>query len=225
VRRALSGFALGGALLLSTAAPAGEIPDAVVVLDVREKTRPGDVPEAAPARFVLMEDGTVFVGGSGVVWTGRLEKREARQLEKAVGRVRRMRGLPAQVSFGPGDTTYRLEIRKEREITASGDPAAAPASLRPLAALLAELAEFRHPSLRPFRPSAYALRAVEGSLPGGCRAWAFAAPLAQALGAPRAIAAEEIVGSWPVGAAPASVCHGEKRYVVTLRPLLPGERP
>jgi hypothetical protein len=31
--------------------------------------------------------------------------------------------------------------------------------------------------------------------------------------------------SWPTGAAPASVCAGDKKYVVTLRPLLPGEKP
>jgi len=30
---------------------------------------------------------------------------------------------------------------------------------------------------------------------------------------------------WPTGAAPAAVCDGDRRFVVTLRPLLPGERP
>ena len=31
--------------------------------------------------------------------------------------------------------------------------------------------------------------------------------------------------AWPTGAMPASVCSGDRRYVVTLRPLLPGEQP
>ena len=39
-----------------------------------------------------------------------------------------------------------------------------------------------------------------------------------------AVAAADAIG-WPTGALPASVCAGDKRFVVTLRPLLPGERP
>jgi len=30
---------------------------------------------------------------------------------------------------------------------------------------------------------------------------------------------------WPTGGAPGAVCDGDRRFVVTLRPLLPGERP
>ena len=59
---------------------------------------------------------------------------------------------------------------------------------------------------------------------GGCRAWSFSLPLAQALAAPRFLAAAEALG-WPTGAMPASVCADDRRYAVTLRPLLPDERP
>ena len=31
--------------------------------------------------------------------------------------------------------------------------------------------------------------------------------------------------SWPTGALPACVCADDRRYAVTLRPLLPGEQP
>jgi hypothetical protein len=30
---------------------------------------------------------------------------------------------------------------------------------------------------------------------------------------------------WPTGATPAQVCSGDKTYVVTFRPLVPGEKP
>jgi hypothetical protein len=42
--------------------------------------------------------------------------------------------------------------------------------------------------------------------------------------APRILTAADFA-TWPTGAAPASVCAGDKSYVVTLRPLLPGEKP
>ena len=64
----------------------------------------------------------------------------------------------------------------------------------------------------------------EARLAGGCRAWGFTFPIAQALAGPRAVTAAEASG-WPTGAVPASVCADDRRYAVTLRPLLPGERP
>ena len=42
--------------------------------------------------------------------------------------------------------------------------------------------------------------------------------------APRVVKAEA-AATWPTGAVAASVCAGDKRYAVTLRPLLPGEKP
>ncbi len=66
--------------------------------------------------------------------------------------------------------------------------------------------------------------AREGKLAGGCRRWTFAEPVTESLFAPRTVPAAD-VENWPTGAAPASVCAGEKTYVVALRPLLPGEKP
>jgi hypothetical protein len=64
----------------------------------------------------------------------------------------------------------------------------------------------------------------EARLVGGCRAWGFTFPITEALAGPRTVAADEAKG-WPTGARPASVCVDGRRYVLTLRPLLPGERP
>jgi hypothetical protein len=105
-----------------------------------------------------------------------------------------------------------------------GDLAAATPALQPLAALVLDLERFHHPALRPYAPAFFALSAREGTLPGGCRPWTRPEPLADSVFAPRIVTAADFP-SWPTGAAPASVCAGDKKYVVTLRPLLPGEKP
>ena len=48
--------------------------------------------------------------------------------------------------------------------------------------------------------------------------------MAESVFAPIGVPAKQADG-WPTGATPASVCSGDKQYVVTLRPLLPGELP
>lgn len=83
---------------------------------------------------------------------------------------------------------------------------------------------FDHPGLGRYAPTGYALSAREGRLAGGCRPWRFPFAIEDALAAPRLVEASDAEG-WPTGGWPASVCAGEKRYVVTLRPLLPGEQP
>src|SRR6059036_1600298 len=114
------------ALAAAPSASAGDIPKAVVVLDSLTATLPDQVPEAAPPRFVLLEDGQVFVGGTSRLAAGRLAKPEA------------------------------------KDITVAGDPAEAPpANLLPLARLVQQMLRFDHPSLRPFRPGAYAVVARE----------------------------------------------------------------
>ena len=47
---------------------------------------------------------------------------------------------------------------------------------------------------------------------------------AEAVAAPRGVPAAA-AADWPTGGAVASVCAGEKHYLVSLRPLLPGEKP
>ena len=213
-------------LVASRAAGAGEIPGSVIVLEVVAPPLPGQVPGAAPPRFVLLASGEVFVGGTSRLATGRLEKPEVRALEKLIEQVRKLPGLGSTVSLGAGPSRYRLVLRKGRslEILATGDPATAPAPLKPLASLLQDLSAFDHPSLRPFEPASYLLSAREGSLTGGCRPWSFGVSPGEAAVAPRSVPAAA-AADWPTGALAASACAGDKRYVVTLRPMVPGERP
>ncbi len=204
----------------------GEIPGALVVMEVLTHPLSGYVAEAAPPRFVLLEDGQVFVGGTSEVATGRLESGELKALDKRLGEVRRLSGLSGNVTLGSGTARHRLFLRKGRPIDmmVTGEPTQAVAALRPLGSLLRDLARFDHPSLRPYKASLYALSAREGRPTGGCRPWPFSEPLSTATFVPRVLPASD-VGSWPVGAAAASACAGDKVYVVTLRPLLPGEKP
>jgi hypothetical protein len=213
-------------VLAASAASAGDIPEAVIVLEAPPAPLPGQVAEGAPPRFVLLEDGQVFVGGTSRLATGRLTAGERRDLERRAADVRKLPGLSSAVTLGPGTERRRLVVRKGRPLDTvlTGDPAGAPPALKPLAAFVDWLARFRHPSLKAFEPVSYALSAREGALPGGCRAWNRLEPLDTAVFAPRVVPAAGL-GDWPTGAVAASVCLGDKRYVVTFRPLLPGERP
>jgi hypothetical protein len=215
-------------LAAGPAAAASDIPKAVVVVESLTAALPDQVPEAAPPRFVLLEDGQVFVGGTSRLAAGRLSKTEAKDIEARVVAVRQLPGFGASVTLGAGPQRYRLRLRKggAQDITVAGDPAGpeAPANLQPVAALLNQLLSFDHPSLRPYRPASYAVIAREGKIAGGCRRWTFPDPVSESLFAPRTVPAAGAEG-WPTGAVPASVCAGDKTYVVALRPLLPGERP
>lgn len=214
------------ALAALSPASASDIPKAVVTVESLTATLPDQVPEAAPPRFALLEDGQVFVGGTSRLSAGKLARAEAKDIEARVVGVRQLPGFGASVTLGAGPQRYRLRLRKggAQDITVAGDPAEAPASLRPLAALLQQLLAFDHPSLRPYRPASYAVIAREGKLAGGCRRWTFAEPVSDSLFAPHTVPAAD-AENWPTGAAPASVCVGDKTYVVALRPLLPAERP
>ena len=216
------------------AAVGGEIPAASIVLEALPAP-PGGDPSSAPARFVLLKDGQVFVGGTSRIEAGRLEKGEAQALRKRAEQVRKLPGLASPVALG-GDASRVLRLRlledDPLDLLATGEPAAAPPSLAPLATLLADLLRFNHPSLRPYAPSTYGMTAREARLPGGCRPWGFTFPIAEALASPRTVSAAEAAG-WPTGAVPASVCVDDprssagasRRYAVTLRPLLPNEVP
>lgn len=203
------------------------LPQAVVILEVLEPLGPGLVPEAAPPRFVMLEDGQVFVGGTRGLATVKLEGDARRELERRVADVRKL-PLSGAMSFGDGPQRYRLFLKKGRPIDMqlSGDPAGAPAVVAPLARLVTELASWGHEGLRPFTPAGYWMSAREGRLVGGCRRWRGSAPVSGAVFAPRVVPALEIKErEWPTGAVAASVCEGDKRYIVTFRPMLPGEAP
>jgi hypothetical protein len=212
------------AVALPAAARAGDLPGALAFLETHVPALPGSVPEAAPARFALLEDGQVFVGGSSEVRAGRLESRDLKALDKRLGDVRKLPGLAGSVSLGPGTQRFRLVLRKGRplDMTLTGDPAQASGALRPLGQLIQDLLRFDHPSLRPYAPASYVLTAREARLPGGCRSWPFPEPPSTFV--PKVVPAQE-VAQWPKGSAPASVCVGDKAFVVALRPLLPGEQP
>jgi hypothetical protein len=207
-------------------ARAGDVPKAVAVLEVAAPMLPGQVPDAAPVRFALLETGQVYVGGTSDIAVGQLSSSEQKALEKRLADLRKLSGIAGTVTFGSGARKARLVVRKGRplDMTITGDPAEAPGALKPLAALVGDLAAFDHPSLRPWKPDSYALRAREGKLPGGCRPWPYDEPLAGTDFTPRIVPAAQVV-YWPTGAAPASVCQGDKSWIVTLRPLLPGETP
>ena len=204
---------------------AAEIPGALLVLEVQPVASPGRYPESAPPRFVLLEKGQFFVGGSRQLAGGRLESSELRALEGRVERLRKLQGLGSHVELGGGPARYRLQLLGKRplEIVATGDPKRAPSALQPLASLLSDLEDFDHASLRFLKPESFLLVAREGRLPGGCRPWSFGFAPGEA-GAGRVVPAAA-AADWPQGDRAASACAGEQRFVVTLRPLLPGERP
>jgi hypothetical protein len=218
---------LAGAAAAAVPSPAGEVRSAVVVLEVFTQTLPHHVPEAAPPRFALLEDGRVFTGGTRSLSVGKLESRELRDLEKRLSDVRKLPGLAGTTTLGPGERRHRLRLFKggrPLDITVTGDPAQARPEMRALAALLQDLEKFSHPTLRPYEPDTFALSAREGTLRGGCRRWRGSPPVAESVFAPIGVPAAMADG-WPTGASPASVCSGDQTYVVTLRPLLPGEQP
>jgi hypothetical protein len=225
-RAAVVVFFVAGAAASSTPSPAAESPDVIVLVDLVAPFAPGQVWSAAPPRFALYEDGQVFVGGTSRVASGRLEKAEVKAIEDQIAVVRKLPGLGTTVTFAEGGPRYRVQVRKGKplDLVVTGDPAGAPAALRPLAALLQNLSAFEHESLRPYEAANYALAAREAALPGGCRAWTFAVPLNDVVAGPRGIS-QSAVGDFPTGATPASVCEGGKTYHLTLKPLLPGERP
>jgi hypothetical protein len=217
---------LGVGLAAAQPGQVERVADAEVILEVVEPGRPGEVPEAEPPRFVLLETRRVYVGGSSEILTAQLDKRDVKPIQKMLKDVRKIKDLGASVVLGSGEREYRLWRRDGRpqSVVARGNPARAPRGLRPLARLLMELEAFHHSRLRPFRPSQYELRVVESDLPGGCRRWDVGLPLPEARSGSVRVPAEAFVG-WPTGRWPASVCGPVRRLLVTLRPLLPGETP
>lgn len=228
IARALGlGTVVAAAAAGTVPSQAGEVRNAVVVLEVLTQTLPHHVPEAAPPRFALLEDGQVFVGGTRSLSAGKLGSRELKDLEKRLTDVRKLPGLAGTTTLGPGERRSRLRLFKggrPLDVTVSGDPAQARPEMRALAALLQDLEKFSHPTLRPYEPETFALSAREGTLRGGCRRWRGSPAVAESVFAPIAVPAARADG-WPTGATPASVCSGDQTYVMTLRPLLPGELP
>ncbi len=104
------------------------------------------------------------------------------------------------------------------------DPANATPALQVVTELVNDLLRYDHPRLVPFTPASYAVEANEGRSEGGCRRSRPPFPIERAVATPLVVSAGA-AAAWPTGGYPASVCVGERRFVVTLRPLLPGEQP
>ena len=207
-------------------AQAGEIPGSLLELRASTPFAPLQDWSAAPPRFVLMEDGQVFVGGSKDLLAGRLDKDEAKAIEGQMEAVRKMPGLASVVSFAEGEEpSFHLRGGKGKnlDVRATGDPGKANPALRPLAALLDKLMRFDHASLRPYLPTSFALKAREAARRGGCRIWTLLPTPREAMSGTTVQASA--VETWVGGAYPTSVCVGDKAYEVQLRALLPGEHP
>ena len=102
------------AMSITAASAAAEIPRAVVVLEAGTAPLPGQVADAAPPRFVLLEDGQVFVGGTHGLVTTHLAGRELKDLERRLSDVRKLPSLAGVVTVGPGMAVRRLLLRKGR---------------------------------------------------------------------------------------------------------------
>ena len=185
---------------------------------------PGRYPEGAPPRFVLLEKGQFFVGGqrqvAGGSWTARSSRRSRRAWRGSGGcraSARRSRSARAAAATGCS-CSASIRWRSRRPAIPRGRaraPAArvAAAGPRRLRSSLAALPAARLvPAGRAGRSPARRLPPVELRLPArGGR---------QRPRGPRRAGRD-----WPHGVDAASICAGQQRYVVTLRPLLPGERP
>jgi len=209
--------------LLPAWAPGADLASAEVTLEVLAAPAPGRVPEGAPLRFALLDKGSVFVGGTSDLAVGQLEGRDRKQLEKMIEAMEKDDSYGSEVTLAPGPDRYRLHFGdRNRTIVASGDPRRASIAHRKLADLILKLERFEHASLRPHEPADVMVSVRRGDLVGGCRSWGFEFPLEAAERRPVAIPARAASG-WPRGATPASVCHEGRRYIVAIRPLVPGE--
>src|SRR5688572_1021944 len=142
---------LGAVLSVAAHAAATEVPQAVVMLEDAAPGRPGQVPEAAPVRFVLLEDGQVFVGGSSEILTTKLSSRELKDFDKRLTEIRKHPALAGNVALGPGGARRRLILRKGNrplDMVLTGDLESATPAMRGLAEFVAQLGRYHHPGLR-----------------------------------------------------------------------------
>lgn len=199
------------------------------VLPGEMRLTPRESLDGVPPRFVLLTDGSVFVGGRREVLKGRLDKEEMQAIStrldvamKSVGKA----GPPQTLVVGEGPALFRFSVLlgspAQLVVMGSLEPSGAP-PLSPLPGFIRDLAAFRHPSLRPWTPAQFTMVVKERALPGGCRTATGLPPLAQTL-ANSVVVAERLTRGFPTGAETSQVCEGPKRYTVVFRPVIPGER-
>lgn len=185
--------------------------------------------DGVPPRFVLLTDGSVFVGGRRDVLRGSLDKAEmhsiSARLDVAMKSLRKA-GPPQTLVIGDGPALFRfsvllgvpLQIVVMGKIPPAGDPA-----LPPMPDFIRRLAGFRHPSLKPYDPGGFTMIVREKTLAGGCRAAKGLPPLSESLSGDLAVS-ETLTRGFPTGPEMSQVCEGSKRYTVVFRPLIPGAR-
>lgn len=184
--------------------------------------------DGVPIRFLMLTDGSVYVGGRHDVLRGSLDKAEMQVFATRLAAVRKSfkkTPIPSTLPVGEGPAIFRLSVFGDSpfQVVITGRLPAIPEPLMPLPDFVRRLAGFRHPSLRPFDPTEFVMSVKEKTLVGGCRSSRGLPPLAPAVGA-EVVVPEAATHGFPTGADLAQVCEGQKRYTVTFRPLLPGER-
>lgn len=199
------------------------------VLPGEMRLTPRESLDGVPPRFVLLTDGSVFVGGRREVLRGRLDKDEMQAIStrldlaiKSVGKA----GLPRTLVVGEGPALFRFSVLLgspvQFVVMGSLEAAGAP-PLSPLPDFIRHLADFRHSSLRPWTPAHFTMIVKERALPGGCRTAPGLPPLTQTV-ANSVVVAERLTHGFPTGSDLSQVCEGPKRYTVAFRPVIPGER-
>ncbi len=190
--------------------------------------------DGVPPRFVLLTDGSVFVGGRREVLRGFLDKAEmqaiATRLDLAVKSLGRATPPTLVMGQGPGEgegsAIFRLSVLlgAPLQVVIMGRiPAPGGPPLAPLPDFVRRLAGFRHPSLKPWDPAEFTMVVREKTLPGGCRAAKGLPALAQVAGSETTVP-ETLTRSFPTGPDLSQVCEGGKRYTLAFRPVIPGGR-
>lgn len=198
------------------------------------KLTPRESFDGVPPRFVLLTDGSVFVGGRREVLRGSLDKAEMQaistQLDVAMKSIGRVSPPTLVMGQGPGESEgsaifrFSVLLGAPLQVVVMGKvpPAGSPA-LPPLPDFIRRLAGFRHASLKPWDPAEFTMVVREKTLPGGCRVAKGLPSLAQAVSGETTVS-ETLTRSFPTGPDMTQVCEGPKRYTMVFRPLIPGGR-
>jgi len=191
--------------------------------------------DGVPPRFVLLTDGSVFVGGRREVLRGFLDKTEmqaistrldlaVKALDKAGSPKTLVMGQTPAEGDAPAIFRFSVLLGTPLQIVVMGKvPTAASPALEPLPDFIRRLAGFRHASLKPWDPAEFTMIVRERTLPGGCRTATGLPSLTPAVNNETTVP-EALTRSFPTGSDMIQVCDGPKRYTVVFRPLIPGGR-
>jgi hypothetical protein len=187
--------------------------------------------DGVPPRFVLLTDGSVFVGGRRDVLRGFLDRTEMQAIStrldvamKSLGKASPPRTLMIGEAEGPAIFRFSVLLGAPFQVVVMGRmPAAGGQALLPLPDFIRRLAGFRHASLKPFDPAEFTMIVREKILPGGCRTAPGLPSLAQTVSGDARVP-EALTRGFPTGPDMSQVCEGSKRYTVVFRPFIPGER-